>query len=107
MPFFADIQDKYVRIVKSGTVQGTDLADAAHWGGYSNKVWGDRVSQLWGCTWTPADINSSGFGVAISGQCVDADGAGACIDYVKIRVTYSLPGMPHLQYQYGTAKAGP
>jgi hypothetical protein len=45
-------------------------------------------TDLWNNTWTPADINSSTFGVGISVSCFGGVEAGN-IDVVKITVTYT------------------
>ena len=48
------------------------------------------TSDLWGTTWTPADINASNFGVALS---ANSSGTGATrtasVDYIQITVTYT------------------
>ena len=59
------VYDNAVRIVKSnGTIGTTNLSEGTGWG-YGDKVYGSS-SNLWGETWSPADINDSDFGFAIS-----------------------------------------
>lgn len=83
-----DITDSKVRIVKGGTIGTTDKAKTDNWSttqAYSS--YGGQTD-LWGETWTYSDINSTGFGVAIS-AIADAVGPTAYIDHVKIAVYYT------------------
>jgi hypothetical protein len=67
-----------VRILQGGVILGTDLGD--DWTiavGPGNRSYGGD-SELWGLTWTPAQINSSTFGCALqvsldSGDDVELD----------------------------------
>jgi len=91
---FGNISDNSIRLVSGGTVVGSDLATGATWPNSDAYVVHGGSSNLWGRTWTPADINNSGFGVAIS-----ANLGGtfllpvAYIDHVRITIHYdeSLP----------------
>lgn len=64
-----DATDNSVRVYKSGTATGTDKANSASnwtagtltWNGYGGSA------DLWGTTWTAADIDDSGFGSGLSG----------------------------------------
>ena len=49
------------------------------------------TNDLWGSTWTPADINDAGFGVALSATNYLTTGGdkNANVDYMQITVTYS------------------
>lgn len=97
--------DKYIRIVKGGTIKSTDLSNIDAWEQDAPKTWGDQVSQLWGENWLPSDINSSGFGVAISAQTDSAIGSPAMqIDCVSITVTYKLNNEVFLQHRYGKVR---
>jgi len=58
-------KDNSIKIVKGGTISGTDKSAGAVWGGASYASFGGSAD-LWGLSWTVADINSSTFGVAIS-----------------------------------------
>jgi len=82
------IHDERVRIVKGGVVGSTERALGATWPTGTDAVatYGGS-SDLWGETWTPADINANGFGVALS----VVDGADlALVDHMTITVYYSL-----------------
>jgi hypothetical protein len=61
-----EVTDSRIRIVKGGTIQATgDKSTGARWP-TADTVAHFGGEDLWGNTWTPSDINNSGFGVAIS-----------------------------------------
>jgi hypothetical protein len=86
-----DVWDAKARIVKAGSIGTTDKA---YLGGYPAGVWdfGEMVAlyggsgDLWGETWTPADINDANFGFALSA--FGGDGL-AAVDSISISVFYS------------------
>ncbi|MDO8557882.1 MAG: hypothetical protein Q7S09_01665 [bacterium] len=89
------MDDYSVKIVKGGTVAGTDQASATDWpttddGTY--RSYGGATS-LWGTTWLPSDINAnSGFGVAfafINNKTGLSVIYTAFIDHIRITVTYA------------------
>lgn len=86
------IDDK-VRIVQGGTIGTTDKASAATWNltTDANADYGTGTTDLWGLTWTVAQINASGFGGAISAK---NNGGGkltrsARVDYMATTVYYT------------------
>lgn len=88
----AKISDNSVRLMKGGTFVGTDKASNSFWPIFNSayETYGGP-NDLWGTTWTPADINSPGFGAGIS-----ANLTGllmllptANIDHMRITVNYS------------------
>ncbi len=82
------IVDSAVRIVKGGVVGATDRALPGAWptGAAVTVVYGNS-SDLWGETWTPADVNAAGFGAAIS----VTDGFDAAgVDHISVTVHYTL-----------------
>ena len=82
--------DNSVRIVKGGSIGSTDRSDANNWGTAS--VTYGSTSDLWGDSWTAADINSTGFGIAISGKGTGANSVdGTISSYVTATVTYQAP----------------
>ncbi|HVE61549.1 MAG TPA: T9SS type A sorting domain-containing protein [Chitinophagaceae bacterium] len=90
----ASISDNSVKIVKGGVVTGTEHASAAGWPASDvNKSYGSNTDS-WGSTWTAADINSSGFGMAISAR-LSAGVVGLFltprIDEIRITVYYNTP----------------
>lgn len=90
-----NVVDQTVKLVKNGTVVGTNKADTAlKWPtSDTTKTYGSS-SDLWGTSWTDSDINSSTFGVVINvvlniGIKVNLF---ADIDHVKITVYYTGGG---------------
>lgn len=47
------------------------------------------AADLWGTTWTPAQLNATNFGVLIRDN--DASAAPLLIDHVQVRITYQVP----------------
>lgn len=85
---YLDITDNIVRLVKAGVVVGDNKATVTQYPS------GDVVAQyggatdLWGTTWTPAEVNASNFGVVLSSTVT----AGlAKVDSIAVLVVYSLP----------------
>jgi len=89
---FDYIVDEEVKIVKANdTIGNTNKADGVtKWAtSFTNYNYGG-ASDLWGESWTSADINNSNFGVVISRLIPAYDfGGGAWIDSISIRVYYS------------------
>ncbi|MBP9850695.1 MAG: hypothetical protein KBC47_03310 [Candidatus Peribacteraceae bacterium] len=59
--------DSTVKLVKSGSISGDNKADTVTQWSTADKQYGGSTD-LWGNTWTAADINSTNFGIAISGS---------------------------------------
>lgn len=72
----------------SGSDVGSDKSTGVNWAGASQLDSYGGAADLWGTTWTPAEINASTFGFEISGQQVGGAPT-AQIDYVQVTVTYS------------------
>ncbi len=87
------IFDNIVRIVKNGTITGNNLSSATAWnnGSFGITTYGSS-SNLWGTTWTPADINNSNFGVAISVRNSAGGSRQIDIDYIQVNVSYTTSG---------------
>jgi hypothetical protein len=88
------IQDYFVKIMKSGLIGGTNKgAKTNYLETDENKTYGIGTTDLWGLTgWTPAIINASNFGVAMSSQDIvmfDYTVNVAYIDYLEITVYYT------------------
>jgi hypothetical protein len=78
--------DRSVRIAKRGALVGTDKGVGTAWNGESSVVYGSS-SDLWGTSWTPADVNDPGFGVALSvGYGEDSGEGSAYVDAAVIVV---------------------
>ena len=82
------VADSRVRIVKGGVVGSTDRSNVAHWPLTDTIVIYGGPADLWGDTWTAADVNANGFGVAISAT--DGVATLALVDHITMTVYYSL-----------------
>ena len=85
------VRDTVVSLIKGGTVTGANrAATSTNWPNSMTAAGYGTTSDLWGTTWTPADINASNFGVALSAS---SSGSGstrtASVDYMQITVTYT------------------
>jgi hypothetical protein len=87
----AQVVDNAVYVIKSGQpiTQGTNLANPGVWSAVETTVAYGGPTEKWGQTWTPADVNSAGFGVAISVRTPGGVQDAARIDNVRVTITYS------------------
>lgn len=92
----AVVKDYRVRLVKGGSVTGNNNASGSGWTGSETTATYGSSSDLWGTTWTPAEINSENFGVAISAEISGLLGVflSADIDNVRITVYYQHIVLP-------------
>lgn len=80
-------QDVEVKLVKGGTVQGNNKASVDPWNPVAFAITDyGGTTDLWGLTWTPANINASNFGAVISAGNTSTLYA---VDHMKITVTYT------------------
>jgi hypothetical protein len=84
------ITDEAVRLVVGGAITGNNKEDPDKWtgtGAFSNY---GGTTDTWGNTLTPADVNSSNFGVAIAAEYKGVLGVflTAEIDYITMQVSY-------------------
>jgi hypothetical protein len=84
------IEDNSIKLVKGGTISGNDNAGQAWPSTPGQLTWGSSTD-LWGLSWTGADINASTFGVAISAKETNNFPGVAKVDRVQIKVYYSFP----------------
>jgi len=82
------LTDSSVKIVKAGSISGTDHSAGATWAVPDTYVGFGGSTDLWGLTWTPADINADTFGVAIA--CYASNTRTAYVDHIRITVYYTL-----------------
>ncbi len=87
----ASIDDNIVRLVKAGTIVGDNKATSADWPTSMTAASYGGPSDLWGTTWTAAEINASNFGVVLSilNEGIVTSRTGR-VDYMQITVTYTL-----------------
>lgn len=84
--------DAGVHIIKGGVMGSADRSSPTPWAGdmtFTEVDYGGP-SDLWGETWTPADVNAPDFGVALSAAYTQSAGNGrAYVDIVYIAVHYT------------------
>ncbi|MFN8458290.1 MAG: hypothetical protein U0401_27170 [Anaerolineae bacterium] len=85
------ITDSTVRLLKAGALVGSNLASGTTWptNSFATATYGDTAN-LWGTTWTPADINNTNFGVALSAVSSSPLSRTLDVDYIQVTVTYSV-----------------
>lgn len=74
----------------ANTPIGSDRSSASLWDFVLNLTKYGGPTDLWGTTWTPAEINSSGFGFAFAAY-NQHGGGNADVQYERIMVYYSTP----------------
>lgn len=93
----SSVTDNSVKIVKNGTIMGTEHASGTAWGGSDATALYGSNADAWGTTWTYADINNASFGIAISAR-MNAGLASlflsANIDNIRITVYYTDITLP-------------
>jgi len=95
------IKDHTIQLIKAGSRAGDNKADlATTWpSSATNKDYGG-ATDLWGTTWTAAQINASNFGVAVRAEETFATSgsiADARVDAIWINVTYRIGSRNHGQ----------
>lgn len=84
-------QDLRVSLYRAGVLQAANRASTALWGTADTTESHGGAADLWSASWTPSDINNSGFGAGA--QAVRNSGTGnAQIDFISITVTYTGGG---------------
>ena len=83
------VQDNSLRLVKAGTVVGTSLDSSNDWPiSFGTATYGG-ISDLWGTSWTPAQISATDFGVALAAENESNNSRTATVDYIQVSVTYT------------------
>lgn len=93
----SSVTDNRVMIVKNGVIGGTNHASGAGWTGTDAMASYGSNADTWGLAWTPADVNSPNFGIALSAT-LNAGLASlfltANVDYVRVTVYYDNTTLP-------------
>lgn len=86
-----NVTDKDVQLIKGGVIGGTDLANEIDFWNVTTDttVTYGSPTQLWGQTWTVADINAADFGATIRAQLANGTTPSARVDSIAITVHYS------------------
>ncbi len=82
--------DDSVKLVKGGTPVGTDHAvTGVNWPLEAGSIVYGSPTDLWGTTWTPAQINAEGFGVALAATSLHVEASSAAqVDGFTFTVYY-------------------
>jgi len=84
-------KDALVQLTKDGsTCVGDNYASADAWPGSETAVMYGGPTDLWGTTWTVAEINAATFGLHFAAQAT-ANDTDIYVDYFKITVYWSAP----------------
>jgi type IX secretion system substrate protein len=85
------INDNSVKLVTGGVIGGTEHASGTQWTGTPSTASYGGSNDLWGLTLTPAIVNASNFGVAVSAELGGLLGLvlEAGVDAIQIQITYS------------------
>lgn len=88
------VTDAVVRLLKAGVEAGTSLASGVSWPPTDAYATYGGAANLWGTTWTAAQVNAANFGVSLSAN-VDVS-ATASVDHVRVTITYTAaaPSVP-------------
>lgn len=84
------IDDYIVRLVKAGNIVGNNKATNTDWPTTMTAQTYGNATDLWGQTWTPAQINANNFGVVLSAQAENSNRT-AYVDYITVTVYYTNP----------------
>jgi hypothetical protein len=95
--------DLAVRIVKGGVIGSADRSDLTAWPNPAQTITHGGASDLWGKTWTPADINAGDFGFAIAVEHTGTLCEQAQVNTIQITVHF-VPLDHYTRYKIGVAK---
>lgn len=90
----ATVTDYNVRILKNGTLTGSNMADGTtQWSSTETTTTYGGNGQLWSASWTPSDINSNNFGFSIAAEINTTVSLfpSAQINYISMTVYYLPP----------------
>lgn len=90
------INDYRVRLMKNGVFVGSNYAKGGSWPTNDQYYTYGGASDLWGTTWTAAEVNNANFGVAFSAEISGLLGVlpTANLDHMRITVTYQNLTLP-------------
>ena len=87
--------DYSIRIIKGGVIGETDRSTGAPFPALQSYNTYGGPKDKWGQTWTVADINSSGFGVAFAAQRSSTGGISAGqVNHIEVTVYYNFFTLP-------------
>jgi hypothetical protein len=86
----SSLSDMDVFLLKAGNQAGNDKAAAGTWGTTDATATYGSSTDLWGTTWTPADVNNANFGLRLKVQNANASSRTASVDYMELTVYYTI-----------------
>lgn len=90
-----DATERRALLVKAGTVVGSDKSIGTGIPATDTYKTYGGAADLWGTTWTAAEVNNSGFGFVFAAQQgVNGPGKTALVDHIRITVYYTEAGVP-------------
>lgn len=99
------IVDSSIRLYSGGKI-GSNLASGTSWPTSEAAItYGDSTSNSWVYGLSPSLLNSSGFGISIAARRTAASGT-LSIDYVELKVNYTVPTSPMLVATTTTSSSG-
>jgi Bacterial Ig-like domain (group 3) len=98
------IIDNVVSLVKAGSVVGQNKNSALAWPSSMGTATYGGSTDLWGTTWTPAEINATDFGVVLAAyrQNSGNNDRTASVDYIQVSVYYTEPTTTSVDCGNGT-----
>ena len=85
-----NIRDNKIILLKGGTEAGSNKSRGSTiWPGTATEIKFGSNIDLWGTTWTTADLVNTGFGIRISGKNRGSKDAQAEIDYIHINIYFN------------------
>lgn len=84
------VEDEDVFLIKAGVAAGTDHRSLTDWGTTDGTATYGAADDLWGTTWTPAQINATNFGVRLRVRNLHSSSSRiASVNRIRVMVTYS------------------
>ncbi len=93
--FLNAVNDSTVVLLKGGVPVGNNYATGMTWTNSVTTFTYGGTTDLWGTTWTPAEINAADFGLRFQAGYVGSNNRQAQIQYIEINVCYTVvTGVP-------------
>lgn len=88
------VYDQSVKLIKAGSIVGSDKADTTtKWSATLTSVDYGGSGDLWGTTWSVAEVNASDFGIGFSADPQPGDTvATGSVDSIKLTIYYTASG---------------
>ncbi len=97
------VVDQSVRVIQAGSITSGERAKSTSWPFFDTYSTYGGASDLWGATWTPAQINAANFGAALAVRNNDATQNNTpAIDHVRVTVYYATTTNLRLRWGSGS-----